>query len=281
MLPGCAPGGASAAVTFPQHGHASGGSRYSVTNLRDLHVPDLRPPRSRPARRPPARSRTASTPRAAASSLAAPPGPGPGTGQHPGCPGCPPRLRSLRRSRSEACRCLRSALRRSFAPIGSFDGGVPEFVLSRPSRRSSSATRSSSRRYRSRAASSSARSIAFSASFASTTARSRASSSRCSAAPADGSGASGTSPDHAQPQLQVQAPCAVCHAGLAPVTDTGAGSQGLTQRPGYPGLVRRAVTLLTTAFIGASLAACSGAPGTPGTSRTRPGHILGALAELF
>ena len=66
----------------------------------------------------------------------------------------------------------------------SFDVGVPESVLSWPSRRSSSATRSSSRRYRSSAASSSARSTAFSASFASITARSRASSSRCSPAPA-------------------------------------------------------------------------------------------------
>jgi hypothetical protein len=68
----------------------------------------------------------------------------------PGCPGWPPRLRSSRRSRSEDCRSfVRSALRRSRAPIGSFDGGIPEFVLSDPSRRSSSATRSSSRRYRS------------------------------------------------------------------------------------------------------------------------------------
>jgi transposase len=46
-------------------------------------------------------------------------------------------------------RAFRSALRRSRAPIGSFDGGVPEVVLSDPSRRSSSATLSSSRRYRS------------------------------------------------------------------------------------------------------------------------------------
>jgi hypothetical protein len=45
---------------------------------------------------------------------------------------------------------FRSAVRRSLAPIGSFDGGVPDVVLSDPSRRSSSATLSSSRRYRSR-----------------------------------------------------------------------------------------------------------------------------------
>jgi hypothetical protein len=44
---------------------------------------------------------------------------------------------------------FRSALRRSRAPIGSLDGGIPEFVLSDPSRRSSSATLSSRRRYRS------------------------------------------------------------------------------------------------------------------------------------
>jgi len=67
----------------------------------------------------------------------------------PGCPGCPPRLRSARRSRSEDGRAFRSALRRSRAPIGSLDGGVPDVVLSDPSRRSSSATLSSSRRYRS------------------------------------------------------------------------------------------------------------------------------------
>ena len=58
------------------------------------------------------------------------------------------------------------------------DGCVPDVVLSDPSRRSSSATLSSSRRYRSSGASSSARSIAFSASLASITARSRATSSR-------------------------------------------------------------------------------------------------------
>ena len=40
--------------------------------------------------------------------------------------------------------------------------------------------------------------------LAATTARSRASSTRCSAAPADGSGTSGTSPDHAQPQLRAR-----------------------------------------------------------------------------
>ena len=125
----------------------------------------------------------------------------------PGWPGCPPRLRSLRRSRSEESRLVRSALRRSFAPMLSFDVGVPELVLSCPSRRSSSAIRSSIRRRSSRSAVSSVRSIATSASFASATARSRASSSCCSPAPA---GRSGTSPDHAQPQLQVQASPTSC-----------------------------------------------------------------------
>ena len=85
--------------------------------------------------------------------------------------------------------------------------GVPESVLSCPSRRSSSAIRSSIRRRSSRSAASSARSITTSASFASTTARNRASSSRRSPAPA---GRSGTSPDHAQPQLQVQASHTSC-----------------------------------------------------------------------
>ena len=72
--------------------------------------------------------------------------------------------------------------------------------------------------------------------------------------------------------------CAVCHANLAPVTDTGAGSQGLTQRPGYPGLVRRAVTLLTTALIGASLAACSGAPARP--EHPAPGPATSSVLSL-
>jgi hypothetical protein len=63
-----------------------------------------------------------------------------------------------------------------------------------------------------------------------------------------------------------------------PVTDTGAGSQGLTQRPGYPGLVRRAVTLLTTALIGASLAACSGAPARP--EHPAPGPATSSLLSL-
>jgi hypothetical protein len=150
-----------------------------------------------------------------------------------------------------------------------------------PSRRSSSATRSSSRRYRSRAASSSARSIAFSASFAATTARSRASSTRCCAAPADRSGASGTSPDHAQPQRQAQAPCAVYHAGLPPVTDMGAGSQGLTQRPGLPWACEASRDPPDHGTHRCQPRGMLGRAGTPGTSRAWPGHILAALAELF
>jgi len=39
-------------------------------------------------------------------------------------------------SRSEDCRSFFSALRRSRAAIGSFDGGVPDVVLSCPSRSS-------------------------------------------------------------------------------------------------------------------------------------------------
>jgi len=64
----------------------------------------------------------------------------------PGWPGCPPRFRSLRRSRSDFWRFLRPALRRSLAAMDSFDVGVPEFVLSVPSRRSSSATQRRSSR---------------------------------------------------------------------------------------------------------------------------------------
>ena len=128
----------------------------------------------------------------------------------PGCPGCPPGLRSWRRSRSEDCRSRRRAFLRSFAPIGSFELGVPESELSIRSRRSSSATRSSSRRRSSRSASRSARAAAnpsrraaSSASLAPITARSRATSSRCSpAAP----GGSNTSPKLAQPELEVQTP---------------------------------------------------------------------------
>src|ERR1700733_15951457 len=42
------------------------------------------------------------------------------------------------------------------------------------------------------------------------------------------------------------------------------GQPGLGQRPPvYPGLVRRALTLLATACIGVSLAACSSAPAPP------------------
>jgi hypothetical protein len=128
----------------------------------------------------------------------------------PGWPGCPPRLRSLQRSRSEESRLFRSALRRSFAPMLSFAVGVPELVLSCASRRSSSAIRSSIRRRSSRSAVSSARSIATSASFASTTARSRASSSRCCPVAAGRPGASDTNADHAQPRLQAQAPRKSC-----------------------------------------------------------------------
>jgi hypothetical protein len=97
------------------------------------------------------------------------PGSGSRVSPWPVCPGWPPRLRSLRRSRSELSR-LRSALRRSFAPMLSFDVGIPELALSCPRRRSSSAIRSSNRRRSSRSAASSARSITFSASFAPTTA---------------------------------------------------------------------------------------------------------------
>lgn len=41
----------------------------------------------------------------------------------PWWPGCPPRLRSLPRSHSDLSRCLRSAFRRSLAPVLSFNVG--------------------------------------------------------------------------------------------------------------------------------------------------------------
>jgi hypothetical protein len=124
----------------------------------------------------------------------------------PGWPGCPPRLRSLRRSRSDCWRFLRLALRRSLASTDSPDVGVPESVLSIPSRRCSPATWSSSRFRSSRSAASSARSKLISASFASTTARSRASSSRCSKSRPAGSGSSDTSLKLVQPELHLQVP---------------------------------------------------------------------------
>jgi hypothetical protein len=69
--------------------------------------------------------------------------------------------------------------------------------------------------FRSRDASSSCRSAAFSASFASATARIRHTSSRCSAITSARPGSSGTSPKHAQPELQVQPPHAeACRAEL-------------------------------------------------------------------
>ena len=198
-------------MTVPQHGHSRPGSAHSVafritsTSMTCAH---REPAAAAPSRAALQLRHSAGGPASFTSS-----GSGSRARPFPWCPGCPPRLRSLRRSRSDSCR-RRPALRRSVAPMLSFDVGVPESVLSWPSRRSSSATRSSSRRYRSSAASSSARSTAFSASFASITARSRASSSRCSPAPADGSGTSDTNPDHAHPQLQIQAPRTPCHADL-------------------------------------------------------------------
>jgi len=111
----------------------------------------------------------------------------------------------FRRSRSDSCRARRAA----FAPILSFELGVPESSLSIDSRRSSSATRSSSRRSRSRDVSRPAVSTAICASFASITARSRATRSPCSpTAP----GPLDTSRKHAQPALKVQPPA---HVGVS------------------------------------------------------------------
>ena len=92
-----------------------------------------------------------------------------------------------------------------FAPIRSFELGVPESVLSIASRRSSSASRSSRRRRCSRSPSSAASaasrpavSDATCSSFAAMTARNR-STSGCSP------GSSDTSRKHAQPELKLQA----------------------------------------------------------------------------
>src|SRR6266567_516277 len=214
MVPGCAPGGASAVVSFPQHGHSSDGSRYSVTH-REIRTSQtcahFEPAASAPARLVP-------HPEHSAGGSAAFRSPGSGSRERPvpRCPGCPPRLRSLRRSRSEVSRFFRSALRRSFAPIGSFELGVPELPLSIPRRRSNSAIRSSSRRSRSTADDSSARSTLTSVSFASTTARSRASSSRCSPPPPGRSGSSDTSRKLVQPELQLQARATACRAAWSP-----------------------------------------------------------------
>lgn len=185
-LPGCAPAGAAATVTFPQHGQVSAGSSDSVTSrliLTSQTCAHDHPAGFAPARPAPHREHCAGGSAVLRSS-----GSGSRRGPLPGWPGCPPRLRSLLRSRSDCWRFLRSALRRSLAPMDSLDVGVPESVLSIPSRRCSSATCSSSRFRSSRSAASSACSAAFSASVASTTARSRASSSRCSKSRPRGSG---------------------------------------------------------------------------------------------
>jgi hypothetical protein len=67
-------------------------------------------------------------------------------------------LRSVDRTRDE-----RSAFRRAFAAIESFDGGVDEFRLSRPSRRFNSAFSASSASSRAVSRATSERSSPFSA----------------------------------------------------------------------------------------------------------------------
>ena len=106
--------------------------------------------------------------------------------------GLPALLWSLLRSRSDCCRARRA----SFAPIRSFELGVPESELSIDRRRSTSASRNSSRRSLSSDASRAAASAAICSSFAPITARSRETRLPCSP-PAPGS--SGTSRKHAQP----------------------------------------------------------------------------------
>jgi hypothetical protein len=143
-LPACASAGAAAGRDQPA-ARALPARKRPLRHLGDHpHAPDLRarPCRSRRPGRPAAPRRRirllalarVRIPRQAAAQM----------------PRLPPRLRSLRRSRSDSCR-RRPARRRSFAPIRSFELGVPESDLSSHSLRSSSATRSSSRRSRSRA----------------------------------------------------------------------------------------------------------------------------------
>jgi hypothetical protein len=64
-------------------------------------------------------------------------GSGSRSGPFPRWPGWPPRLRFLSRSRSDSCRSFFSlALRAAFAPMPSFEDGVPESELSMLRRRS-------------------------------------------------------------------------------------------------------------------------------------------------
>ncbi len=209
--PACRPGGGLANVTVPQPPHASPGSRYSVT-FRRISTSMTCAHRGSIVSAP---SRDAWHDRHSAgrSAVCVSSGSGSRSGPFPWWPGCPPRLRSLRRSRSDCWRAFRA----SFAPIRSFELGVPESVLSIDRRRSSSATRNSSRRSRSPAARISAAaaftletavprlavSDAICSSFARITARSRETRPPCSpAAP----GSSDTNRKHAQPARKVQPP---------------------------------------------------------------------------
>ena len=63
-----------------------------------------------------------------------------GASPEPLRPGCPPGLRSFERSRDE-----RSARRLAFASIESAEGGIEEFLESRPNRASNSAIRACAR----------------------------------------------------------------------------------------------------------------------------------------
>jgi hypothetical protein len=141
---------------LPQHGHSSDGSRYSVTH-REIRTSQtcahFEPAASAPARLVPYPEHCAGGSAAFRSS-----GSRSRDRSAPGCPSCPPRLRSMCRSRSEVSRSRRPAFAALFAPISSFELGVPELLLSIPSRLSSSAIRSSSRRSRSAADDNSARS---------------------------------------------------------------------------------------------------------------------------
>ena len=102
--PGARPAAARANVTVPQHGHASRGSAHSVTYR--MISTSMTCAHHEPA----ALRAVQGSPAAAALRRRRPlPSSHPGSGSRarplPGCPGWPPRLRSLRRSRSDSCRC--------------------------------------------------------------------------------------------------------------------------------------------------------------------------------
>ena len=113
----------------------------------------------------------------------------------PWWPGCPPRFRSLLRSRSDRCRAFRC----SPAAMPSFEVGVPDSSCPSPAGAPPRPAAAQARDHL-RAASCAARSTAISSSFAAITARSRAFAARSPAA-SSGAGSPGTREGcHARPR---------------------------------------------------------------------------------